>query len=329
MKTIISHPFKNENPQRQHPSFQGEAFDFDPHASDADIWIVHEDLPFNSPKSVNCRAAVLITSEPPMQRRYPAKYWKQFDMVITAQPAKAGVRVMHWQQCYPWHVGWDKNKGSATGNAGSSYVTLAHSPIPRKEKLLSVICSAEARLPGHRQRLKFVRLLKDKLGQKMDWFGRGINPLADKWDGLAPYHYHLCMENSVVSHYWTEKISDAFLACCMPIYWGAPNIVDYFDSRGLEVIDLRNTDESLARIENIILTPPKERNFDAILENRRRVMEEFNYLGLVQRISSNLKLGEKKLKKINPLSRYRGKSWIMMERIMRLPSRMTPFTGKL
>jgi hypothetical protein len=46
------------------------------------------------------------------------------------------------------------------------------------------------------------------------------NPILFK-----PYKYVLCMENSNVPHYMTEKIFNAFQAGAIPLYWGAPDLV--------------------------------------------------------------------------------------------------------
>ena len=57
-----------------------------------------------------------------------------------------------------------------------------------------------------------------------------INPIEDKFDALIGYKYHLALENSVIPDYWTEKLADSLLAWCKPIYYGCPNINDYFSS---------------------------------------------------------------------------------------------------
>ena len=45
------------------------------------------------------------------------------------------------------------------------------------------------------------------------------------------------MENDSVPNYYTEKITDCFATGTVPIYWGATNIGDYFDERGIIVLD--------------------------------------------------------------------------------------------
>ena len=50
-----------------------------------------------------------------------------------------------------------------------------------------------------------------------------------KWDVLPRYRFALCYENSCESGYVTEKIFDCLRSGCVPVYWGAPNIVKYVD----------------------------------------------------------------------------------------------------
>jgi len=84
--------------------------------------------------------------------------------------------------------------------------------------------------------------VKDYFGERIDIFGRGINEIEDKWDALDRYKYHIALENSVVEDYWTEKLSDAYLAGCYPIYYGCPNIEKYFDISSLARINITQSD---------------------------------------------------------------------------------------
>lgn len=51
-------------------------------------------------------------------------------------------------------------------------------------------------------------------------------------DALMYYNYNIAMENSRHQNYFTEKIIDCFLTKTIPIYYGCPNIGDYFDMDG-------------------------------------------------------------------------------------------------
>jgi hypothetical protein len=52
-------------------------------------------------------------------------------------------------------------------------------------------------------------------------------PVARKLDTMRAYKFAIVYENAVVPGYLTEKIFDAFFAGCLPIYRGAPDVLDY------------------------------------------------------------------------------------------------------
>ena len=61
---------------------------------------------------------------------------------------------------------------------------------------------------------------------------------GSKIDALRPYKFCVAMENSEDDHYVSEKVYDALVAGCVPIYFGAPNILDYVPHRDA-IIDVR------------------------------------------------------------------------------------------
>lgn len=63
--------------------------------------------------------------------------------------------------------------------------------------------------------------------------GRGCEPFDKKADGLSPYRFSVITENVRNNSYFTEKVVDALLCEAIPIYWGAPNIDQFFDPQGL------------------------------------------------------------------------------------------------
>jgi hypothetical protein len=63
--------------------------------------------------------------------------------------------------------------------------------------------------------------------------------------------FHVCVENVKHNNWYTEKIGEAFCTKTLPIYWGCPNIGEYYDERGIITF---NTKEELLYIVNN-LTP--------------------------------------------------------------------------
>ena len=65
--------------------------------------------------------------------------------------------------------------------------------------------------------------------------------------------FHVCVENVKYNNWYTEKIGEAFCTKTVPIYWGCPNIGEYYDERG--IITFETEEELIHIIDN--LTPEK------------------------------------------------------------------------
>lgn len=111
-----------------------------------------------------------------------------------------------------------------TWHVGQSYDQLKAAPLPGdKPKGLSWVTSDRTDLPGHRERIAFMQRLRAS-GQPFDLFGRGFEPVEDKWTALAPYRYSIAFENSVFDDYFTEKVTDPIMAGALPLYYGSRNL---------------------------------------------------------------------------------------------------------
>src|SRR6185436_3361227 len=122
----------------------------------------------------------------------------------------------------------------------------------KKDKVLSIVVSNKTFTKGHKKRFDFLQKIEKELGDTIDIFGFGFKTIEDKWDAIAPYKYHIAIENASYNDYWTEKLSDAFLGQTHPIYYGCPNIYDYFPKNSLSVIDIEKPDEAIEKIKGII-----------------------------------------------------------------------------
>jgi len=98
-----------------------------------------------------------------------------------------------------------------------------------KSKMISMISSSKNFTDGHEHRLMWVEDLKDDL----DLFGREFNPIDNKEDGLCDYMFSVAIENGEYETYFTEKVLDCFATGTVPIYCGAPDIDDHFNSDGI------------------------------------------------------------------------------------------------
>ncbi len=161
-----------------------------------------------------------------------------------------------------------------------------------KPKLLSVICSTQSLTPAHKLRLNFVRKLKSHFGSELDWYGNGVNSIKEKWDALAPYKFTIALENQSRHNVITEKLGDSFLALSYPIYWGAPNAEEFFNANGYTTINIEDYSQSIRRIEEVLKSDYIEK-IPFIIENKKCVIHEFNFLNRILKICASNPRGDK------------------------------------
>ena len=71
-----------------------------------------------------------------------------------------------------------------------------------------------------------------------------------KEGALKPYTYSIALENSVQECYFSEKLIDCYLTWAFPIYYGCPNLSEYFPKESYIYLDpnvLDNLNEVLER----------------------------------------------------------------------------------
>jgi len=144
-----------------------------------------------------------------------------------------------------------------------------------KPKTLSWVVGNARDLPGHRKRLAFLEYIRRKGSLKIDLFGRAVQFIEDKWDGLAPYKYSLAIENSSSSDYWTEKIADCFLSWSVPIYYGCTNLEDYFPPKSFIPIDIDSPEKAFNSLKSILAKDDWEKRLPALKKARDLVLNRY------------------------------------------------------
>ena len=249
-------------------------------ADDYDFWVVQgKGVRVAETVRVAPENTIFLATEPRSVLRYPQKYLSQFGHVCTCQEETISVgphtTVHHTPAILPWFIGYKEDRNGVVTYT-KDYDDFLSSPMPEKTKLLSVISSNKAFTQGHIDRLRFVEKLKQHFGDKVDVFGRGENPFDDKWDVVAPYKYHIVIENSSDLYYWTEKLSDCYLGGAFPLYHGCRNITDYFPRQAFEPIDIRRPEQAIAIIEHQIESDRYEASIQQIGECREKMLNEWN-----------------------------------------------------
>jgi GT2 family glycosyltransferase len=157
---------------------------------------------------------------------------------------------------------------------------LRRQRVTAKPGRLSWITSDLNQMRGHRYRLDFLARLRPRV--EFDLYGRGFRPIADKWDALAPYRYSIAFENTRAGYYFTEKLMDCFVAETMPLYYGSPLIARFFPEEAMVIIDPDDPDV-FAKIEDAVRSDLWLKRKDAILEAKRRVLEDYNIFARLAR----------------------------------------------
>ncbi len=186
-------------------------------------------------------------------------------------------------------IHWEKAHCGVTWWLSSSYDELKSMKYPNKVSLASCVASTK-----HKHRNNFIKSLYKKRWWapwkkviNMDLYGRGHNskvfgerykgPIETdgncKLQGLLSYKYSLVLENSQQKNYWTEKLADAYLAWCIPLYWGCPNLGDFFDEKSYFQVDL---DTNAKELNDIIRRPIGRGMIENLAAAREKILDEFN-----------------------------------------------------
>lgn len=153
---------------------------------------------------------------------------------------------------------------------------------------------------GHLLRMEFFDRLTRRYPGFVDVYGRGDfsgeyykGVVNDKWDGLAPYRYSLAIENYKGKNYFTEKISDALLAWCMPIYWGCTNLPEFLPEDSYVWIDIEG-EGAPEKVKDVVESRRREENLDAIAEARDRILHKYQIWPTVNRAVNKVEASEGK-----------------------------------
>lgn len=239
-------------------------FHVDTPVEKCDAWVVFESLPLPEETSCPAENVFFIAGEPDSIGSYDYRFLQQFRHIVSGRSDVKHPGLIRIQQGHPWFVEKDFDE-------------LVNMQPIQKFRDVSVISSDKDFTEGHRARLEFVRALKERFGERVDVWGRGIRDFERKWDVLAPYRYAIVLENFDGADFLTEKLPDALLAYCFPIYYGCKNLERYFSDEASMRFDVDEPDVAFSVIEKILADPNDyENRIGGIIRSR------FYYLNNLQ-----------------------------------------------
>ncbi len=255
------------------------SFTFNPLEKNYDWLVIIDDVSKIIPHRVEqvlCpkENTILVTTEPSSITRYGRAFAKQFHYLITNQDEKVlpHPNAIRSQTGNDWFYGKDYD----------AIVGMTH---PNKTKKISTVCSNKQQGHTlHKLRYKFTKIMEERIPE-LERFGRGFRWIETKAEALDDYEFHVAIENHYGPHVWTEKLADAFLGYTVPIYYGCPNVYEYFPKESVIQIDIHDVEGSISKIKEVIATEGEyESRLEAVKEARRRVIEEYNLLAMINNI---------------------------------------------
>lgn len=230
-------------------------------------------------EKVNCSKGglIFITGESKSIKQYNQKFLNQFDHIVTCQEQINHNHKILTHHGYPWHV-------------EQNYTHLKAIQSVEKTDDIILISSNKGFNKGHIDRLKFSYKCKAEFKDAIDFYGRGIKSFSNKWNLISKYYFSLAIENDSVKNYFTEKLVDSFLSLSLPIYHGCPNLDDFFPKESYLPININNFKESKEVINYVLNNKEKiyKQRFDALLEAKRRVLEEHQLFPMIEKILNSL-----------------------------------------
>lgn len=138
---------------------------------------------------------------------------------------------------------------------GGTWIDKAWQGMLEKYKTrdFSLITTQKQRAEGHKLRHEVV----DKFEGRFDIgvYGRGSDrEMVSKKSALDVFRFSIVIESCRIEDYFSEKLVDCLSMGTIPIYWGCPNISEYFEEQGLFEFE---TIEQLEVMLNMISANPE------------------------------------------------------------------------
>lgn len=205
---------------------------------------------------------VLIQGMEPMEINnvsdYVIKHHKSFDKILSSYPEV--VNSCSNSELFLYASCWILTKADKSQAYHRSDYTNIFST--NKKFSLSFVMSQKRWLAGHDLRFK----VREEIGSRraFDLVFPSSIPINEKYKLFEDSMFHVAIENTKNINYVSEKIVDCFMSYTLPIYWGCPNICDFFNMDG--IITFENERELKSILDS--LTPDDYyRRLDAIIEN--------------------------------------------------------------
>lgn len=257
----------------------------------ADVWIVFEDLKEEIEYcEVPKENVIYLNNETSFKKNHffedhMVEFLNQFNYTYGCYPNLKPNHINTFP-FLPWMI--HANHGDSIFNKTNlNYDFFTNFKNTEKEIELSVICSSKKNTENHKLRIEFLNILKNHFKDNLQWFGNGFNEIENKFEVISKSKYHIVLENDSKHNLVSEKLYDAYLGLSLPIYYGAPNINEYFDKNSFETININDVSGSIAIIENAIKNNLYENNSNLLHLEKEKVLNDYNLYNRLCKVVDN------------------------------------------
>ena len=227
---------------------------------------------------------LFITTEPSSVRVEGPHFLRQFGHILSAKPKAVMRHPNQIHQTPPLRLYYGRPLVDITGEYLDYDTLMARDPLPKTKEFATVCSNKQMSHTVHAQRYKCVMALRERMSPDFHVFGRGIDPIDRKDSAMDGYRYHLAIENHQSPGHWTEKLSDAWLADCLPFYYGDPDYAKIFPEEAAIPIDIFDIDATERIIRHAIANKEYEKRLPAIRKARQRLLKKHNLIEAITEI---------------------------------------------
>jgi hypothetical protein len=190
---------------------------------------------------------------------------------------------VHWHHAYNSRTNYFKNGIMSFSNL------VNHNTYKNKANKVFILDSHIKNIIGHSSRIAFIDNIKninfDLYGSKLWKSHTRYKTMLNNFKLITQekYKYSLVIENQLDDIYWSEKITDSFLANSFPIYYGSNSIKEYFPDGSYYNFNI--LENSTSDIDYLYKNVMDFVNITSMQEARELVIYKYNILN----IFSNLK----------------------------------------
>lgn len=297
--TIRAHIFAHDLPVlylKQSPDFSttidGVTFSFGLTVpDDIDVLIAHTRASYSIQTTLPKTRTAFFSGEPDVIHSYSTRFLNQFGLVLT--PSAKTLTTHKWREsaCAMPYVGINFADMDNPLNL-THFETLK---CPPKNDKISIVTSNKAHTEFHKKRLVFLDIIKQKIPDHIELYGRGFKSVDDKKDALLDHKYHIALENSGGKFTWTEKLADPLLCWTFPFYHGCDNLEDDIPAGAFDYIDIENPDQVINQMMDAVKNDLWTKRKKHMSKARDIIFSDFNIMKKFAEITHKLMLLEPEL----------------------------------